>query len=78
MHAQANVIGYNRTAAGYTDSWPPSIPKLVGFWKGVTPWSEMSANHAEDFLIDALTEEFSSFMYLACNAPHDPRQSRSE
>lgn len=67
--------GYNRPKADGTDPWSPSDPKFGGFWQGGTHWSEVVANHAEDFLTEASRREEPFFMYLAFNAPHDPRQS---
>ncbi|MEM8666596.1 MAG: sulfatase-like hydrolase/transferase [Planctomycetota bacterium] len=70
--------GYNRPAADGSDPWSPSDPKFGGFWKGGTHWSEIVANHADDFFEQAASEEKPFFMYLAFNAPHDPRQSPAE
>tara|TARA_R110002073_G_scaffold108132_7_gene242948 strand:- start:1068 stop:2483 length:1416 start_codon:yes stop_codon:yes gene_type:complete len=70
--------GYNRPAADGSDPWSPSDPKFGGFWQGGTHWSEVVANHAEDFLSDAASQDDPFFMYLAFNAPHDPRQSPQE
>ena len=70
--------GYNRPLADGTDPWSPSDPKFGGFWEGGTHWSEVVANHSEDFFKDAGPKEDPFFMYLAFNAPHDPRQSPAE
>lgn len=70
--------GYNRPAADGSDPWSPSDPKFGGFWKGGTHWSEVVANHADDFFEQAAEEDEPFFMYLAFNAPHDPRQSPAE
>lgn len=67
--------GYHRPKSRQDDSWSPSDPKFGGFWKGGTHWSEVVANHSEEFLADASLREEPFFMYLAFNAPHDPRQS---
>ena len=67
--------GYNRPSPDGTDRWSPSDPKFGGFWEGGTHWSEVVANHAEAFMKDASQREEPFFMYLAFNAPHDPRQS---
>lgn len=72
------TAGYNRPAADGSDPWSPSDPKFGGFWQGGTHWSEVVANHAEDFLSDAASQDDPFFMYLAFNAPHDPRQSPQE
>ena len=60
------------------DPWSPSDPSLGGFWQGGTHWSEVVANHAEDFFLDAAGQEQPFFVYLAFNAPHDPRQSPAD
>lgn len=75
--------GYNRPivdpATGkVTDPWSPSDPKFGGFWEGGTHWSEVVANHSVDYLSEAAGRDQPFFMYLAFNAPHDPRQSPQE
>ncbi len=64
--------------ASLDDSWSPSDPSIGGFWDGGTHWSEVVANHAADFLTEASERDEPFFMYLAFNAPHDPRQSPAE
>ncbi len=71
-------LGYNRPAADGSDPWSPSDPQFGGFWEGGTHWSEVVANHADDFLEEAGGRDDPFFMYLAFNAPHDPRQSPAE
>lgn len=66
---------YNRPLAGQPDSWSPSDPKFKGFWEGGKHWSEVVADDAIGFLDDAAKREKPFFMYVAFNAPHDPRQS---
>ncbi|MEO1619309.1 MAG: sulfatase-like hydrolase/transferase [Planctomycetota bacterium] len=75
--------GYNRPmvdpeSGELMDPWSPSDPKFGGFWEGGTHWSEVVANHSVDFLEEASKREEPFFMYLAFNAPHDPRQSPAE
>ncbi len=70
--------GYNRPLVDGSDPWSPSDPKFGGFWEGGTHWSEVVANHAGEFLSEAAERENPFFMYLAFNAPHDPRQSPAE
>lgn len=72
---KAVELGYNRPSPDGTDPWSPSDPKFGGFWQGGTHWSEVVANHAEDFLEEAKKDASPFFMYLAFNAPHDPRQA---
>ncbi|MDF1812861.1 MAG: sulfatase-like hydrolase/transferase [Verrucomicrobiales bacterium] len=70
--------GYNRPIDGQPDPWDPSDPKFEGFWKGGKHWSEVVADDAEKFLSMAKKKEDPFFMYIAFNAPHDPRQSPKE
>ena len=70
--------GYNRPIEGQPDSWKPWDRKFDGYWKGGKHWSEVLGDHAEDFLENASKSEKPFFMYLAFNAPHDPRQSPKE
>lgn len=72
---KAVELGYNRPLPDGSDPWSPSDPKFGGFWEGGTHWSEVVANHAEDFLSEAKDDQSPFFMYLAFNAPHDPRQA---
>lgn len=70
--------GYQRPIAGQPDPWSPSDPKFGGFWEGGKHWSEVVADDAGEFLKQATASEQPFFMYLAFNAPHDPRQSPQE
>ena len=70
--------GYNRPLAGQPDVWTPWDKKFEGFWKGGTHWSEVLGNDSVGFLEQASKRENPFFMYLAFNAPHDPRQSPKE
>ncbi len=67
--------GYNRPVEDRPDKWSPSDPKFGGFWKGGKHWSEVLADDATAFLQRAAKRDQPFFMYLAFNAPHDPRQS---
>ncbi len=69
---------YNRPAADGSNSWSPSDPKFGGFWEGGIHWSEVVANHSRDFFAEAKVRDEPFFMYLAFNAPHDPRQSPAQ
>ncbi|MDF1850007.1 MAG: sulfatase-like hydrolase/transferase [Verrucomicrobiales bacterium] len=70
--------GYNRPVQGQPDAWSPYDPKFEGFWKGGKHWSEVVADDALDFLKMAKASENPFFMYIAFNAPHDPRQAPKE
>ena len=67
--------GYNRPIDGQPDPWDPSDPKFGGFWKGGKHWSEVVADDATDYLDMAKKSDNPFFMYIAFNAPHDPRQA---
>ncbi len=66
---------YNRPLPGQPDPWSPFDPKHKGFWEGGKHWSEVVADDAIGFLDDAAKRDKPFFMYIAFNAPHDPRQS---
>ena len=70
--------GYNRPIDGQPDKWSPYDTKFDGFWKGGKHWSEVLGDDAVDYLERAADREKPFFMYLAFNAPHDPRQSPKE
>ena len=69
--------GYNRPKSpeDYEKGWKPWDKKYEGFWKGGRHWSEVVADHSENFIKIAAGDEKPFFMYLAFNAPHDPRQA---
>lgn len=71
-------LGYDRPVQGEPDEWSPYDTSLGGFWEGGTHWSEVLGNHGLVFLDQAQKSENPFFMYLAFNAPHDPRQSPIE
>ena len=70
--------GYNRPLPGKPDPWSPFDTSFGGFWKGGKHWSEVLADDATRFLARAAAHDKPFFMYLAFNAPHDPRQSPKE
>jgi choline-sulfatase len=67
---------YERPVEGKPDPWSASDPKEGGFWQGGKHWSEVIVDDFEHFL--ASKDERPWFMYLAFNAPHDPRQAPQE
>ena len=67
--------GYNRPIEGEPDAWSPYDPKFEGYWKGGKHWSEVLGDDGVAYLEQAAQNEAPFFMYLAFNAPHDPRQS---
>ncbi len=71
----ASLEGYNRPLAGEPDIWSPYERGFGGFWEGGRHWSEVLADDATHFLQNAAKSDKPFFMYLAFNAPHDPRQA---
>jgi len=67
--------GYNRPLDENDHTWTPWDSAFGGFWEGGTHWSEVVANETMDFLDSAAVSDKPFFMYVAFNAPHDPRQS---
>lgn len=66
---------YNRPLSAEDTTWLPWHKKWGGFWEGGKHWSEVVGDNAIDYLEIAKTSTNPFFMYLAFNAPHDPRQS---
>ena len=60
---------------GEQDEWTPYDTSFGGFWKGGKHWSEIVGDDALSFIDKAKNDVDPFFMYLAFNAPHDPRQS---
>jgi arylsulfatase A-like enzyme len=67
--------GYNRPIEGQPDPWKPWEKKFGGYWQGGKHWSEVLGDDATEFIDRASKRDKPFFMYLAFNAPHDPRQS---
>lgn len=70
--------GYNRPLHEQDTTWLPWHKKYDGFWKGGKHWSEVLGDEAIGFIHQARTRTKPFFMYIAFNAPHDPRQSPKE
>lgn len=68
-------IGYNRPKSPDDDSWSPTDPNHGGFYEGGKHWSEVLKDDAVSFIEQAATKPDPFFMYIAFNAPHDPRQA---
>lgn len=66
---------YNRPLEGKPDLWDSADPKFGGFWAGGKHWSEVVGDDAVDFMSAAKKTKNPFFMYVAFNAPHDPRQA---
>lgn len=69
---------YNRPLSTDDKEWLPWDTAHGGFWKGGKHWSEVVADDALNFLETAKESDNPFFMYVAFNAPHDPRQSPKE
>lgn len=67
--------GYGRPVDVNDNSWRPDDSIFGGFWKGGKHWSEVIADDAIEFIDDSKNFDNPFFMYLAFNAPHDPRQA---
>jgi len=82
----ANVRGGMPGSKGsYGRSYDPNKPdgwaydkSMGGFWRGGKHWSEVLGNDGVSFLQQASKVNKPFFMYLAFNAPHDPRQAPKE
>jgi len=72
------VNAYNRPLEGKPDSWSATDRDEGGFWEGGKHWSEVEADTAIGYLDIARGSEKPFFIYLAFNAPHDPRQAPQE
>lgn len=70
--------GYDRPQSKDDTSWLPWDTAQGGFWEGGKHWSEVVADDAVDYLQMAAADVRPFFMYIAFNAPHDPRQSPKE
>ena len=68
-------LGYNRPLSENDTSWTPTDKKFGGYWEGGKHWSEVLKDDAIGFINKAKTKDTPFFMYLAFNAPHDPRQA---
>lgn len=70
--------GYNRPLNVHDTVWKPWKKEFGGYWKGGKHWSELVKEDAVAFLDSAANRTNPFFMYVAFNAPHDPRQSPKE
>ncbi|WP_422080430.1 sulfatase-like hydrolase/transferase [Ulvibacterium sp.] len=76
--SEIRTIGYNRPLNENDTLWSPTDKKYGGFWQGGKHWSEVLKDDALGFLDKAGKSNQPFFMYLAFNAPHDPRQAPQE
>ncbi|PQO33806.1 DUF4976 domain-containing protein [Blastopirellula marina] len=75
---QQTPEGYDRPQSKDDTTWQPWDKKFGGFWEGGKHWSEVVGDEAVGFLKTAAQDDKPFFMYIAFNAPHDPRQSPKE
>ena len=68
-------VGYGRPTNENDNSWESSDTLQGGFWEGGKHWSEVLADDAINLIDDSKKIDDPFFMYLAFNAPHDPRQA---
>ena len=68
-------VGYGRPVNEDDNSWKSSDTSQGGFWEGGKHWSEVLADDAINLIEDSKKVDDPFFMYLAFNAPHDPRQA---
>lgn len=67
--------GYDRPRSRNDNTWQPWDKQWGGYWQGGVHWSEVLRDEATGFLRQAASHDQPFFMYLAFNAPHDPRQA---
>ncbi|MEL6250433.1 MAG: sulfatase-like hydrolase/transferase [Bacteroidota bacterium] len=68
-------VGYHRPNDENDKSWSPADTSFGGFWQGGKHWSEVLKDDGLDYIESATKKDKPFFMYLAFNAPHDPRQA---
>ncbi|MBB4078627.1 arylsulfatase A-like enzyme [Lewinella aquimaris] len=68
-------VGYNRPLGPDDRSWSPTDTARGGFWKEGRHWSEVVADEVLTFIESIPTDPRPDFLYVAFNAPHDPRQA---
>jgi len=68
-------FGYGRPKNEYDTAWRPYDTSLGGYWSGGKHWNEVLREDAVSFIKTASEKPEPFFMYIASNAPHDPRQS---
>ncbi len=67
--------GYNRPLSIDDQNWISTDTSAGGYWKDGKHWSEVLKDDAIAFVEKAKNKNNPFFMYLAFNAPHDPRQA---
>lgn len=72
---EIRAVGYNRPLNENDTLWTATNKDFGGFWQGGKHWSEVVKDDALGFIEQTKKSENPFFMYLAFNAPHDPRQA---
>ncbi|TMM56772.1 DUF4976 domain-containing protein [Maribacter algarum] len=72
---EIRAIGYNRPLNENDTLWTPTNKVFGGFWQDGKHWSEVLKDDALGFIDQTKSSDKPFFMYLAFNAPHDPRQA---
>ncbi|MRI00157.1 sulfatase-like hydrolase/transferase [Kriegella sp. EG-1] len=75
---EIRALGYNRPLHKNDTLWTPTNKDFGGFWQGGKHWSEVVKDDALNFIDQTKKSDNPFFMYLAFNAPHDPRQAPQE
>ncbi|WP_346237149.1 sulfatase-like hydrolase/transferase [Niabella insulamsoli] len=70
-----NRPGYNRPKSATDHTWSPFDTSYGGFWKEGKHWSVIFKENSVAHIKDAAQKKQPFFLYLASNAPHDPRQA---
>lgn len=72
---EIRAVGYNRPLNENDTLWTATNKGFGGFWQGGKHWSEVVKDDALGFIEQTKKSENPFFMYLAFNAPHDPKQA---
>ncbi|WP_158972761.1 sulfatase-like hydrolase/transferase [Paraglaciecola sp. L3A3] len=75
MPKQTPIRYRRKFIEGEADTWSPYDKSKGGFWQGGKHWSKVLADDGQNFLEQTKNSDKPFFMYLAFNAPHDPRQA---
>ena len=71
-------VEYDRPKSPEDNAWIPWDKKWGGYWEGGRHWTEVQADDAVRYLDRYGKSDKPFFMYVAFNAPHDPRQAPKE
>lgn len=67
--------GYNRPLSPSDTTWKPWDQSFGGYWEGGIHWSDITRIDAVNYIETASEKNNPFFMFVAFNAPHDPRQA---